>query len=101
MKRTVLLVPFLILGACEVQKTPVPTGGSKADALVDMSYDVGGLEVPVVDWTAAAASAAKRCAAWGYRKADAFEGTRTQCHSRDMYGNCSMATVTKTYQCTN
>ncbi len=77
MKKTLIVVALIALAGCEVQKTPVPTGGSRSDALVEMSYDIGGLEVPVVDWDTALASATKRCNAWGYSRADAFEGTRT------------------------
>lgn len=99
-KITIFLIAFSLAG-CEVAKTPVPTGGSKSDALVELSFDVGELEVPVVDWQAAGVSAVKRCNAWGYRKADPFEGTRTQCLASDMYGSCTRSTITRTYQCTN
>lgn len=87
--------------ACEVPKTPVPTGGSRSDALVEMSYDVGAYETPVVDWQTAQTSALKRCQAWGYRKADPFEGVREQCMQYNGYGSCLRGTVTRTYQCTN
>lgn len=100
MKTYLLCLPLILTAACEVQKTPVPTGGSRSDASVDMSYEVLPLEKPVVDWASAESSATKRCNAWGYSKADPFEGVRTQCQAADMYGNCNRATVTKTYQCT-
>ncbi|WP_371742192.1 YecR family lipoprotein [Pseudoruegeria sp. HB172150] len=89
------------MAGCEAQKTPVPTGGSRSDALVEMSFDVSALEIPVVDWETAAKSATKRCNAWGYRHADPFEGTKTQCQSTDIYGGCNYATVTRVYQCIN
>jgi hypothetical protein len=92
---------LLFLFACEVPKTPVPTGGSKSDALVELSYQVAGLEIAVVDWETAQISATKRCNSWGYRKADPFEGTKTQCQAFDGYGGCNLATVTRVYQCTN
>jgi len=97
----VALLSVLALTACEVQKTPVPTGGSRADATVEMSYNIAGLEVAVVDWEAAEEGAKMRCNAWGYRNTDAFEGTITQCQASDFYGNCNMATVKRVYQCTN
>ncbi len=101
MKKSILCIALLCLAGCEVPKTPVPTGGSKSDGLVDMSYDVGGFEIAKVDWSAAQGSATRRCNAWGYRNAEPFEGMRTQCQSFDGYGGCSFATVTRTYQCTN
>jgi YecR-like lipoprotein len=93
-------VALISLAACEVAKTPVATGGSKSDGLVEMSYDVGGLEIAKVDWSTAQISAAKRCSVWGYRNAEPFEGARTQCQSFDGYGGYNYATVTRTYQCT-
>lgn len=98
---SVIVVSILVLAACAVDKTPVATGGSRSDALVEMSYQVGAFEVPTVDWAAAQTAATKRCNAWGYRKADPFEGTKNQCMSYDMYGGCNVTTVTRVYQCTN
>jgi hypothetical protein len=98
-KKFLILLPFLTFAACEVAKTPVPTGGSKSDGLVAVSYDVGPYEVPLVDWEAAQASATKRCNAWGYPKADPFEGVKNQC-SQFTYSGCAVQTVTRTYQCT-
>lgn len=90
----------LALAACAVEKTPVPTGGSRADASIDMSFEVGGFESPVVDWDAARATAAQRCRAWDYADAEPFEGTRTECSQYDPGLGCMMSTVTRTYQCT-
>ena len=102
MQKIVLFLAIAFtLTACEVAKTPVPTGGSRSDALVEMSYDVGAFETPVVDWQTAQASALKRCQAWGYTKADPFEGVRQQCKQYNSYGSCMLGTVTRTYQCVN
>jgi len=98
-KKFLIFLPFLTFAACEVAKTPVPTGGSKSDGLVEVSYDVGPYEVPLVDWDAAQASATKRCNAWGYPKADPFEGVKKQC-AQFTYSGCNVQTVTRTYQCT-
>ncbi|SHL76349.1 YecR-like lipoprotein [Roseovarius marisflavi] len=100
-KITFLLAATFALTACEAPKTPVPTGGSRSDALVELSYDVGPYEQAVVDWDTAQASAVKRCRAWGYSKADPFEGVREQCQQFNGYGSCMRGTVTRTYQCTN
>ena len=100
-KITFLFAATVTLSACTVPKTPVPTGGSRSDALVELSYDVGAFEQAVVDWDTAQASALKRCKAWGYNKADPFEGVKEQCHQYNSYGSCMSGTVTRTYQCTN
>jgi len=66
MKKSVVCLALVMLASgCEVSKTPLPTGGSKADALVEMSYQTGSLEVAKVDWATADRSALKRCNAWG------------------------------------
>lgn len=98
MKYFMIATLVVALSACAADKTPLPTGGSKADGLVEMSYESLGLEIPNVDWEAAQRSATKRCQAWGYARADAFEGTRSQCSMMGMYG-CNAETVTRTYQC--
>ena len=89
----------LLVGACTVNKIPIPTGGSRADAIIELSYDVGMFEKPVVDWVAAKSSAAQRCRAWGYSQAEAFGGQKSQCHAYNAYGNCLRATITLNYQC--
>lgn len=101
-KCPLLVASIVILSACahNVQKIPVATGGSRADAAIEMSYNVHSLENPVVDWAAAEQAATQRCKKWGYTRAEGFEGTRTQCNARNYYG-CTDATVTRTYQCLN
>lgn len=94
----VAIIAVTAVSACEVAKTPVPTGGSRADALVEMSFEVGAYETPIVDWDTAAASATKRCQGWGYEKADPFEGVKNSCQAFNAYG-CVASTVTRTYQC--
>ncbi len=45
----VLTVSALLLSGCAVQKQLVPTGGSKADGTVKMSYSFGMFESPKVN----------------------------------------------------
>jgi|SaaInlStandDraft_1057018.scaffolds.fasta_scaffold440080_1 hypothetical protein len=102
MKKFALAVVALgLLAACEVEKTPVPTDGSKADGSVVLSYQVGAYEIPKVDWSAAQSSAVQRCRAWGYSSASAFDGDVRRCESSDVYGSCTMTTISRTYQCLN
>ncbi|MBY6154062.1 YecR-like lipofamily protein [Vannielia litorea] len=101
MKKVILVILACAgLASCtEVTKVPVPTGGSRADASVVLSYEYTALEIVTADWNAAQSSADKRCRAWGYRKADPFQGTVNQCQQTDAYGSCIRGTVSKTYQC--
>ncbi|SET61276.1 YecR family lipoprotein [Oceanicella actignis] len=100
--KPILLLAFASMtGACaqNVAKTPVPIGGSRADAAIEMAYQVGLFEKPVVDWTAAEDAASRRCRQWGYARAEGYEGVRTRCDVSDGYGTCLRTTVIRTYQC--
>jgi hypothetical protein len=95
----VLAVAGVALSACATAKVLVPTGGSRADGTVEMSYEFGLFEVPQVNMDTAVVSARERCAAWGYTDSRPFGGERRQCQASDMYGGCSRWTVTVTFQC--
>ncbi len=91
---------LLFLTGCTSQKVLQATGGSRADGIVNLSYEVGMFENPVVDMSQADKIARKRCEAWGYTQAEAFGGHTTQCQAYNAYGNCLRAFVTVPYQCT-
>jgi len=101
MKRTLIaLVLVLSVTGCTVQKTLVPTGGSRADGTVEMSYDFRMFETPQVDYSQGASTARQRCAAWGYSDAAPFGGQKSACQQFNGYGNCVHTLVTVQYQCT-
>ena len=89
-----------LLAACATPMRPVPTGGSRADATVDMSFEFGEFQKPVIDWNQAAADAAKRCSVWGYTGAEPFGGQKNQCLQFGGVAGCARTGVTMTYQCT-
>jgi len=95
----ILLIATLALSGCAVIKTPQVMGGSKADGIVELSYNYGGFEDPEVDWSAARRRAATSCSNWGYTGATPFGGTSSRCRSYNQYG-CNAWTVTAKYQCT-
>ncbi|RBW56095.1 YecR family lipoprotein [Ruegeria sp. A3M17] len=96
----IFIVATVLVAACEAQTiVPVPTSGSRDDANVVLSYNTGLYAPTTPDWAQAQASADARCKAWGYSKADPFQGTSQQCHSRNGYGQCLEATISRTYQC--
>ena len=88
------------LGGCATVKVPQATGGSRADATVDLSFDFGMFEEPVVNWDQAADTARQRCSAWGYTDAEKFGGAKSECLQFNGYGSCTHTQVTMTYQCT-
>lgn len=100
MKKYTLLLSLIVLTGCTqtVQITPFPTGGSKADGTVTMTYNYGHLEIPEVDWEEADKTATAKCKAWGYNKAESFGGKLTKCTAYNGYG-CVRTQVDVTYQC--
>ncbi|EOC0029072.1 TPA: YecR family lipoprotein [Enterobacter hormaechei] len=94
-----LLASAIFLSGCAAKKDLVPTGGSKADGTVRMSYSYGMFEVPQVDPQQGIAAAKSRCAAWGYSGAEAFGGSTSVCSQMSSSG-CTLTTVTTEYQCT-
>lgn len=95
----VVAVSVLALNGCETVKTLNATGGSKSDGTVVMSYTYGMLEKPIIQLDAALVSATKRCKAWGYSKAEAFDSGNETCITYNSYGNCVSMRVDVTYQC--
>lgn len=100
MSRTVAvaLIATAMTG-CAVQKELVPTGGSRSDGTVELSFEYGLFEQPKVDGAQGAQAAAQRCRAWGYSDAEAFGGSKQHCVAHDMYGSCVRMQVTVPYQC--
>src|SRR5262245_17455271 len=71
---------------CTVDKKLTATGGSRADGVVELSYEIGGLENARIDWTRADTEALQRCQAWGYQSAEKFGGEKRQCNYMTQYG---------------
>lgn len=96
-----LLALILILNGCATVKTMQATGGSKADATIELSCQYTALEKPKVDWRQARRTATSKCQAWGYSAAEPFGSTMSQCTAYNGYGNCMKWLATAKYQCTN
>ena len=69
MKHLFFAVVGILLASCttNVPKELVATGGSKADGVVELSYQYNELETPIVDKAKGQETAEKRCKAWGYK----------------------------------
>lgn len=89
----------LLLQGCAAQKTMVPTGGSRADGTVKLSYEYGMFEAPKVDMAQGTVAANKRCGSWGYTGAEPFGGETRTCNSYGG-GGCNRWLVTVEFQCT-
>lgn len=93
------ILATVVLAGCATQPKMVPTGGSRADGTVKLSYDFGAFELPKVDAAQGLESAKGRCLAWGYTGAEAFGGETKTCTNAAM-GGCNAYRVTVEYQCT-
>ena len=94
---TVLSV--LLMQGCAVQKQLVPTGGSRADGTIKLSYEYELFEVPQIDPQQGIMIAQQRCSAWGYKNAEPFGGARQNC-IRPTNNGCVRWLVSIDYQCT-
>ena len=97
----VLLILCFVTAGCARKAYLTPTGGSRADGTVDLSYEYGVLISPKVQWEPALQLAKERCAAWGYDSAERFGGEVKKCNYYNSHGNCLRWFVTVQYQCTN
>lgn len=95
-----LVLLALVFSGCATQKNWSPTGGSKSDGTIELSYEYGMFQTPDVSEQQAVELASQRCSAWGYGSAEAFGGEQRVC-SQSSSAGCSSWRVTKTYQCTD
>lgn len=97
-----LLLLFLMAASvtgCSSRKDFYATGGSRADGSIDMVYDFKPFETPIVDHGQAESIANKKCAVWGYERAEPFGGKTQNCQVRDGWGNCTAGQIIIKYQC--
>jgi hypothetical protein len=59
-----LFVLICFLQGCATQKTLIPTGGSRADGTVKLSYEYGLFEKPQIDPAQGEIAAKQRCSLW-------------------------------------
>lgn len=101
MKGTMLVFGLaMMLSGCAVTKDWSATGGSRADGVVRLSYELGELETVQLNESQAVRLAAQRCKTWGYSGAEAFGGTTRQCNKLGGFSGCAQWMVTKEFQCT-
>ncbi len=93
-----IVLAILLLQGCAVQKQLIPTGGSRADGTVKLSYEYGLFEAPKLDAQQGMNVALQRCSAWGYSGAEPFGGSTQNCINPTNNG-CSRWLVSIEYQC--
>lgn len=102
MSRFIAVAMIIVLCSlgCASEKMWVPTGGSRADGTVRLSYEFSSLESPRLNPQQGIDAASSRCKAWGYLSAEPFGGQQRTCTSHDQFGSCTFWTVNADYQCT-
>ena len=108
MRKSALFLVFMtvmVAAGCarKVNKDWVATGGSRADATIELSYEYyPNTEMPILNEQQGLDLAIARCRSWGYRSAEAFGGAKSVCNAW-MGGfdgpTCLQMLVTKQYQC--
>ncbi|MEO9497618.1 MAG: YecR family lipoprotein [Vibrio splendidus] len=115
MKKIILVIlATSVLGGCAARNVNASLSsitGSKADGTVEMGYIA--TESPyqqtkyIVDWGMAEKIATKKCATWGYSKAESFGDFKTEKCQNSHYDAflgrdyCDEKMISKTYQCIN
>ena len=96
-----LCLLFLVgsLSSCTVHRTMVPTGGSRADGTVIMSYELTEFQRAKFTPGQGYEDAKKRCEAWGYTDTEAFGGTTKTCSRTAAFGSCNKWRYDMTFQC--
>lgn len=80
-------------------KVYTPISGSKADGTVVLGFEIGPYEKAAkANEAKDTMLAAEKCAAWGYRSAEAFGGTLKRCRLEGFSRYCLH---TKEFQCLN
>ncbi len=97
--KALLIGLTIIFSGCAVQKELVPTGGSRADGIVKLSYEYGLFEAPQLNAQQGVNAAKQRCSSWGYKNAEAFGGSTKSCIMPTNNG-CNRWLVSIEYQCT-
>ncbi len=102
MKKILLLACMLTVTACAkpVQKVMQPSGGSKADGIIELSYQYDTIfESPQVDSELSIKTAQERCKLWGFKSSEPFANITFKCLSMANNGTCYLQQVTQKFQC--
>ena len=93
---------LLLISCASIIKYPAATEGSKADAIVTVTYEYPSGENPndwQEEWDGIDASAVERCQNWGYSDAIKFDTGKRWCLVFNGYGTCTYWQENLNYQC--
>lgn len=99
MNKLIALGALVLVAGCATVSQMTPTGGSRADGVVELSFEYGMFDKVQLDREGAIAQARARCQTWGYQDAEPFGGVTRQCQMASQYG-CSRWFATVKFQCT-
>ena len=101
MNKYLVLFVIATLGmtGCKLHSTKdwVTSGGSRSEALVELSYEYDLLESPVANSQQGLELAKSNCLAWGYAFAKPFGTVTGKCVNK----NCTRMRVTSKYWCSS
>lgn len=99
MRKLFCMSAMILVAGCATVSTMTPTGGSRSDGIVEMSFEYGAFDKVNIDQQSSLVQARARCQTWGYQDAEPFGGVVRQCQAAGGYG-CMRWFATVKYQCT-
>ena len=103
----VIVILSIFLSGCHpVHKDWQIASGSKADALVTLSYITNDFELVTTNMEQEINLARNTCKKWGYRNASPYAFTKSECINSNSYSpdgslSCGEKMISKNYQCHN
>ena len=97
-KKAPCLAAVLALSACASDNWAI-VSGSRANGTVTAAYEQSMFQKAQTSTDGALALAKRRCQAWGYTDAEAFDRAQRSCVMRGPYG-CELQRHTIEFQCT-
>jgi hypothetical protein len=100
MMRSVAIAAVLLLPGCATPVQMVPTGGSRSEGTINMSFEYSLYKEPVIDPNQATMAANQACGGWGYSGSRPFGAETTKCEAMASNGTCTRFMVTVAFECT-
>lgn len=95
-QKSILLITILIISSCTY--SPTIYSGSKADAIISVSYTTAPALLTAKDWERVDMDANERCKNWGFSNAERFDLGRKVCLVYNAFG-CIKWEYYHNYQC--
>lgn len=95
LKVSLAAIVVLTVSGCATPNGWGAVGGSKSDAVVRLSYELGALDTKIPDESDGIKLAKQRCGYWGFSGAKPFDAETRTCADEQ----CRSYIITKEYQC--